>query len=47
METQLKQSETDTKTAAPKLRNYVDGALGDAANRHAILDVTNPATGET
>ena len=46
MQTQIKQSETGAATAAPKLRNYVDGAWVTPQTAN-YLDVTNPANGET
>ena len=42
MQTQSKQSDTGTEIAAPKLRNYVDGAWV-APQTENYLDVTNPA----
>ena len=45
MQTQLKQSDTGTEIAAPKLRNYVDGGWV-IPQTEDYLDVTNPANGE-
>ena len=45
MQTQLKQSDTGTEIAAPKLRNYVDGAWV-TPQTETYLDVTNPANGD-
>ena len=46
MQTQLRQTDTGTEIAPPKLRNYVDGAWV-TPQTETYLDVTNPAIGET